>query len=133
MTVHALPIRVYYEDTDFTGVVYHASYLRFMERGRTELFRRLGQAQSLLHADGAGLAFVVRKLSIDYLRPARMDDEITVTTRPREVRGASMTLAQQILRDGELLIDADVMVACVRGGRAVRIPDDLRRVLTAQE
>jgi len=126
---HRLPVRVYYEDTDFSGAVYHASYLRFMERGRTELLRALDVAQSDLHAEGEGLAFAVRRMTIDWLRPARMDDMLTVETRPGEVRGASMTLAQAVLRGGEVLVTAGVTVAAVRGGRAVRIPDALRRAL----
>ena len=126
---HRLPVRVYYEDTDFSGAVYHASYLRFMERGRTELLRALDVAQSDLHADG--LAFAVRRMTIDWLRPARMDDVLTVETRPGEVRGASMTLAQAVLRGQEVLVTAGVTVAAVRAGRAVRIPDALRRALAA--
>src|SRR3712207_7797047 len=91
---HILPIRVYYEDTDFSARVYHASYLRFMERGRTELLRAVEVAQSDLHADMDGLAFVVRKMTIDFLGAAVMDDVLTIVTRPKEMRGASMTLAQ---------------------------------------
>ncbi|MBN9062216.1 MAG: tol-pal system-associated acyl-CoA thioesterase [Rhizobiales bacterium 65-9] len=131
--VHTLPIRVYYEDTDFSGVVYHASYLRFMERGRTELLRAQGADQSDLHQDGAGLAFVVRKMVIDWLKPARMDDIIDVVTTPREVRGASMTLHQAVRRCDDLLVEAHVTVACVRNGRAVRIPDGLRRLMAPQD
>jgi len=127
---HILPIRVYYEDTDFSARVYHASYLRFMERGRTELLRAVEVAQSDLHADMGGLAFVVRKMNIDFLGGAVMDDVLTVVTRPKEMRGASMTLAQEVRRGDEVLVQADVMVAAVRGGRAVRIPDELRAALT---
>lgn len=130
MTAHTLSIRVYYEDTDFSGVVYHASYLRFMERGRTELLRHQGADQGELHADGAGVAFVVRKMTIEYLRPARMDDMIDVITTPKEVRGASMTLDQRVTRGDEVLVEASVTVACVKNGRAVRIPDGLRRIMT---
>ncbi len=126
---HRLPVRVYYEDTDFSGVVYHASYLRFMERGRTELLRALAVAQSDLHAEAAGLAFAVRRMTIDFRRPARMDDLLEVVTRPREMRGASMTLAQEVIRGEEVLVAADVTVAAVRDGRAVRIPEGLRRAL----
>ncbi|HYF55761.1 MAG TPA: tol-pal system-associated acyl-CoA thioesterase [Salinarimonas sp.] len=126
---HRLPVRVYYEDTDFSGVVYHASYLRFMERGRTELLRALAVAQADLHQDGAGLAFAVRRMTLDFRRPARMDDLLEVVTRPREMRGASMTLAQEVRRGGEVLVEAEVTVAAVRDGRAVRIPDGLRRAL----
>ncbi|WP_192926274.1 tol-pal system-associated acyl-CoA thioesterase [Microvirga tunisiensis] len=127
---HHLPLRVYYEDTDFSARVYHASYLRFMERGRTELLRAVEVAQSDLHADMNGLAFVVRKMNIDFLGGAVMDDVLTIVTRPKEMRGASMTLAQEVRRGDEVLVTADAMVAAVRGGRAVRIPDELRAALT---
>jgi acyl-CoA thioester hydrolase len=128
---HILPIRVYYEDTDFSARVYHASYLRFMERGRTELLRAVEVAQSDLHAGMDGLAFVVRKMNIDFLSGAVMDDVLTIVTRPKEMRGASMTLVQEVRRGDEVLVTADVMVAAVRGGRAVRIPDELRAALSA--
>ncbi len=127
---HILPIRVYYEDTDFSARVYHASYLRFMERGRTELLRAVEVAQSNLHASMDGLAFVVRKMNIDFLGGAVMDDVLTIVTRPKEMRGASMTLAQEVRRGDEVLVMADVMVAAVRRGRAVRIPDELRAALS---
>jgi acyl-CoA thioester hydrolase len=126
---HALAVRVYYEDTDFSGFVYHASYLRFMERGRTELLRGLAGDQSDLHREADGLVFVVRRLSLDYLKPARMDDALTVLTTTRELRGASMHLAQEVRRGDETLVRADVVVACVREGRAVRLPEPLRRAL----
>jgi acyl-CoA thioester hydrolase len=127
---HALPVRVYYEDTDFSGFVYHASYLRFMERGRTELLRGLAGDQSDLHREADGLVFVVRRMSLDYLKPARMDDALTVLTATRELRGASMHLDQEVRRGDETLVRADVVVACVREGRAVRLPEALRRTLT---
>ncbi|GJD55461.1 tol-pal system-associated acyl-CoA thioesterase [Methylobacterium dankookense] len=126
---HRLPVRVYYEDTDFSGFVYHASYLRFMERGRTELLRGLAGDQSDLHREAGGLVFVVRRMAIDYLKPARMDDALVVETATRELRGASMHLAQAVTRDGEILVQAEVVVACVRGDRAIRLPDSLRRAL----
>ncbi|AWN40411.1 tol-pal system-associated acyl-CoA thioesterase [Methylobacterium durans] len=126
---HALPVRVYYEDTDFSGFVYHASYLRFMERGRTELLRGLAGDQSDLHRDADGLVFVVRRMEIDYLKPARMDDGLTVLTATRDLRGASMHLAQAVRRGDETLVRAEVVVACVRAGRAIRLPDSLRRAL----
>ncbi|TFZ58622.1 tol-pal system-associated acyl-CoA thioesterase [Methylorubrum sp. Q1] len=127
---HRLPLRIYYEDTDFSGFVYHASYLRFMERGRTELLRALAGDQSEMHAEGTGLVFVVRKMTLDFLKPARMDDWIEVHTRSSALRGASMHLAQEVRRGGEVLVRADVVVACVRNGRAIRLPDGLRRALT---
>lgn len=128
MTAHRLAIRIYYEDTDCSGVVYHASYLRFLERGRTELLRAQGAAQADLHAQGA-LAFVVRRMAIDWLKPARMDDMIEVATEPKEMRGASMLLRQEVRRGEELLLTADVAVACVKNGRAARIPESLRQLL----
>lgn len=128
MASHAITIRVYYEDTDFSGAVYHANYLRFLERGRTEMVRAAGVDQASLHA-ATGLGFVVRRMALEFLRPARMDDLLTVMTEPREVRGASMTLHQVILRGDELLLTAEVAVAAVRGGRAVRLPETLRESL----
>ena len=127
---HAIVVRVYYEDTDFSGAVYHANYLRFLERGRTEMVRASGIDQASLHA-ATGLGFVVRRMALEFLRPARMDDLLNVTTQPREVRGASMTLRQEISRGEELLLSAEVVVAAVLRGRAVRIPEALRRGLLA--
>lgn len=129
MTPHLLPIRVYYEDTDFSGVVYHASYLRFMERGRTELIRALGVEQGALHDGDTALAFAVRRMGIEFLRPARMDDMLNVETAPVLARGATMELRQRVLRGPEELVTANVTVACVGGGRARRIPDALRAKL----
>jgi acyl-CoA thioester hydrolase len=127
--VHQLPIRVYYEDTDFSGVVYHASYLRFMERGRTELIRALGVEQRELLDGDAALGFAVRHMAIDFLKPAVMDDMLTIETQATAARGATMDVAQRVLRGEEVLVTAQVKVACVGGGRARRIPDGLRRRL----
>ncbi|QEE38139.1 MULTISPECIES: tol-pal system-associated acyl-CoA thioesterase [unclassified Methylobacterium] len=126
---HCLGVRVYYEDTDFSGFVYHASYLRFLERGRTELLRDLAGDQSDLHREASGLVFVVRRMALDFIRPARMDDQLTIVTRTRQLRGASMQLAQEVRRGDDLLVAADVLVACVRDGRAIRLPEALRRLL----
>jgi len=122
-------VRVYYEDTDFSGLVYHASYLRFLERGRTDSLRLAGVDQSQLHADGEGLVFAVRRMTLDFLKPARMDDVLVVETRTREVRGATILIAQRVLRGEETLLTAEVTVACLGGGRPRRIPDALRRTL----
>lgn len=127
--IHRLPVRVYYEDTDFSGVVYHASYLRFMERGRTELIRDLGIAQRELFDGEAALGFAVRRMTIDFLRPALMDDLLTIETESLAARGATMDLVQRVLRGDEVLVTANVLVACVGGGRARRIPDGLRQRL----
>lgn len=131
MRSHEIEVRVYYEDTDFSGVVYHASYLRFMERGRTELIRALGIDQKQLFDGGAPLAFAVRAMTIDFLRPAVMDDLLTVETTATEMRGASMTVRQRVTRAGEPLVEAEVKVVCVGGGKARRIPDPLREKLLA--
>ena len=128
-TPHRLRVRVYYEDTDFSGFVYHASYLRFLERGRTELLRELAGDQSDLHREARGLVFVVRRMSLDFLRPAQMDDLLTIETRTRALRGASMHLAQEVRKADALLVAAEVTVACVRDGRAVRLPETLRQRL----
>lgn len=128
---HRLSVRVYYEDTDFSGLVYHASYLRFLERGRTEILRAAGVDQSMLHAEGQGLFFAVRRMTIDYLKPARMDDVLTIETTTAQVRGATLDVLQRILRDDEVLLTATVLVAALSRGRPVRIPDGLRQRLTA--
>ena len=133
MTPHAFPVRVYYEDTDFSGVVYHASYLRFMERGRTELLRARGVSQgTLLSAEpGDRFGFAVRAMTIDFRRPARMDDLLTIETQVVEIGGASMELAQRVKRGDDLLVEATVRIACVVDGRPCRIPAAIRASLSA--
>jgi acyl-CoA thioester hydrolase len=134
---HRLPIRIYYEDTDFTGLVYHASYLRFMERGRSDFIRLLGIDQGELFEQTAkeapGFHFVVRSMKLDFLKPARVDEVIEVVTRPGEVGGASIILEQSIERGGETLIAADVRIAFVAGEKPQRIPAALRKALHADE
>jgi acyl-CoA thioester hydrolase len=131
-----MPVRVYYEDTDFSGVVYHANYLRFMERGRTNFLRLLGADQRALFEEAAqeapGFAFVVRSMTLDFLAPARMDDLLTVTTVPAEVKGASITLAQTVARGDEVLVEGQVRVAFVSGGKAQRIPKPLRVAMSGE-
>jgi acyl-CoA thioester hydrolase len=133
---HEMAVRVYYEDTDFTGIVYHASYLRFMERGRTNYLRLIGADQRALFeaaaAEAPGFAFVVRSMAIEFLKPARMDDVLLVTTEPEEVKGASMTLRQQVVRQPDVLVEAHVRVAFVAGGRARPIPKPLRAAMRAR-
>ncbi|HEY8566290.1 MAG TPA: tol-pal system-associated acyl-CoA thioesterase [Beijerinckiaceae bacterium] len=130
---HRFPVRVYAEDTDFGGIAYHAAYVRFMERGRTEMLRARGAHQSELIADGAGIAFVVRRMTLDFAGAARMDDALTVATRLAALRGATLTLHQEVRRGDAVLVSAEVTVACVRQGRAARIPDALRRVLAPDQ
>jgi acyl-CoA thioester hydrolase len=124
----ALWVRVYYEDTDFSGRVYHASYLRFLERGRTEWLRRRGFAHRDL-AENSGVVFAVRSLQIEFLAPAMMDDLLGVETRLAAVRGASIKFQQRVLRGDKELVTAAVLVAAIRGGRPARIPAELRRLL----
>src|SRR6201996_5543243 len=119
---HFFTVRVYYEDTDFTGIVYHANYLRYMERGRTNYLRLIGADHRALfeaaEQEAPGFAFVVRSMSIDFLKPARMDDVLAVVTEPEEVKGASTTLRQRVMRGDDLIVEAHVRVAFVSGGRA---------------
>ena len=133
---HVLTVRVYYEDTDFTGIVYHANYLRYMERGRTNYLRLIGADHRVLfeetEKEAPGFAFVVRSMTIEFLKPARMDDVLDVVTSYEEVKGASITLQQRILRGEELLIEAQVRVAFVCGGRARPIPKPLRIAMKAE-
>jgi len=129
---HRMAVRVYYEDTDFSGIVYHANYLRFMERGRTNYLRLLGIDHAGLFAaaqDAAPLAFVVRSMRIEFLKPARMDDVLTIVTTAEEVRGASIRLRQAVMRGADALVEAQVRVACVCDGRPQAIPKPLRLAL----
>jgi acyl-CoA thioester hydrolase len=120
--VHVFPVRVYYEDTDFSGYVYHANYLKFLERARTELIRELGMDQrAMFDAEGGPTHFVVAGMRISWKRPALMDDLITVETRLGQLRGASVTLEQVILRDGDILLTASVDIAHLAAGRPVRM------------
>ncbi len=119
-----LDLRVYYEDTDFSGRVYHASYLRFMERGRTEWLRALGFEHGALQGE-QGLVFAVRALEIEYLAPAVIDDLLRIETRLSGIRGAVIEFAQLVLRRGERIAEAKVRVVALKNGRATRIPREL--------
>jgi acyl-CoA thioester hydrolase len=132
---HIFIVRVYYEDTDFTGIVYHAKYLRYMERGRTNYLRLIGADHRALfeaaEKEAPGFAFVVRSMTLDFLRPARMDDVLEIVTEPQEVLGASVTLRQRVMRGEELLAGASVRVAFISAGRARPIPKPLRIAMKA--
>jgi len=132
---HHMNIRIYYEDTDFSGIVYHANYLRFMERGRTNYLRLLGADHRSLfeetETETPGFAFVVRSMAIDFFKPAFMDDVLDIITMPKEVKGASIALVQQCKRGDDLIVEARVRVAFVSGGKAQRIPKPLRLALKA--
>jgi len=122
---HRLSVRVYYEDTDAVGVVYHANYLRFAERARTEMLRCLGLEHGSLSAR-FGLAFTVRRCLVDYLAPARLDDRLEVRTSLARLGGASLNLEQRIVRDDRLLVRMDARLALISPAlRAVRLPQAL--------
>jgi acyl-CoA thioester hydrolase len=131
---HVLPVRIYFEDTDFSGVVYHGSFIRFMERGRSDFVRLLGIGHTALAAGDHGepLAFAVRRIHVDFLKPARIDDLVEIETTVRDIAGARLVL-RQVARCGEqLLVEADVTVVLVTpGGKARRIPPGVREILTA--
>lgn len=117
------PVRVYFEDTDSGGVVYYANYLKFLERARTEWLRALGFAQRELAAH-EGVIFVVRSLAIEYLRPSRIDDSLQVTVEPVKVGAGQIFVAQEVRREADVLVSAEVRLACVNAAtlRPVRIP-----------
>jgi acyl-CoA thioester hydrolase len=120
---------------EFSGIVYHANYLRFMERGRTNHLRLMGAEQQALFeqpaSDDAGFAFVVRSMQLDFLKPARMDDVLDVVTWPVAVKGASIMLAQEVRRGEDVLVKAEVRVAFISGGRAQPIPKSIRSLMKA--
>lgn len=134
--VHRFAVRVYFEDTDLSGVAYHANYLRWCERARTEMLRLLGIEQRAVQEAGGG-AYAVSELSIRYLRPARLDDALVITTSAEELRAASCRMHQQVWRDAELLAEARLRVGFVGPeGRPRRQPDAWRQAfdqLAAQQ
>jgi acyl-CoA thioester hydrolase len=134
---HHMQVRVYYEDTDFSGIVYHANYLRFMERGRTNYLRLIGADHRKLfeetEKEAPGFAFVVRSMTLDFYKPAVMDDILYVVTEPSDVKGASVTLHQRVMRGDDLLVEAHVRVAFVSNGRAKPIPKPLRIAMKADQ
>ena len=132
---HVLPVRVYFEDTDAGGVVYHASYVRFCERGRTDFLRLLGaDARGLIDGSESRepAAFVVRRLNCEFLRPSRMDDLLEVETRVKELGGASVRLMQSISASGRRIFEADVTVVLVSmSGKPLRLSDAVRLAFNA--
>ena len=126
----SFPVRVYYEDTDTAGVVYYANYLRYLERGRTEWLRALGVEQLGLALE-AGLVFAVRSLNIEYLKPARLDDQLAVLTVPTFLGRAQVTLRQWIERGGETLVEASVRIACLKTTtmKPAALPAGIRRIM----
>jgi acyl-CoA thioester hydrolase len=120
---HRYALRVQWEDTDAAGIVYYANYLRFIERGRSDLLLQNGIDQRGLIDAENGVAFAVRACNVEYLKPARLHEELVVTTAVTELRGASLTLGQDVWRGDDLLVRAGVKLACIDGkGRARRVP-----------
>jgi acyl-CoA thioester hydrolase len=132
---HALVARVYFADTDFTGVVYHARYLEFFERGRSDFLRLAGVHHSELQAGlhGEKLAWVVKRMEIDFRAPAKIDDILTVCTRTEEISGARVRMAQKLMRDDAVLVEAKVEAAIIgEGGRPRRFPKEWLPALMPQ-
>jgi len=130
---HRLGVRVYFEDTDFSGLVYHASYVRWCERGRSDFLRLVGSEHKTL-IEGAGgrepAAFVVRRMTLEFLKPSRIDDVLEVETRVKAMTAATLVLAQSILRAGETIFEADVTVVLVTmSGRVLRLSAALKSAL----
>lgn len=123
---HLLPVRVYYEDTDFTGVVYHANYLRYFERGRSDFLRLRGISHTELRGRAEPIAFVVRRMEADFAKAARVDDALLVRTAYDRLVGPRITVRQSIERSGELIASARVEVVCIQlNGRPVKPPADI--------
>ncbi|MEP7004899.1 MAG: tol-pal system-associated acyl-CoA thioesterase [Sphingomonas bacterium] len=134
---HRFPVRVYFEDTDLSGVVYHANYLRYMERARSDMLRLAGIDQRAVHEAGGG-AYAVSALAIRYRRPARLDDALVVVTRLTQIRAASVDIHQRVMRGAEILSQADVTAALVSAsGRPTRQPlawiEAFRRLVDQEE
>lgn len=128
--IHRLPVRVYYEDTDFSGVVYHANYLRFAERGRSEFLHSCGIHHSDLFSRPTPLAFTVVNMNIDFIAPAKIDDSLEVVSAYIFIKGARLHIKQAIMLDHRILWRADVHVACITAaGRPVRMPKDVSSLL----
>lgn len=128
--VHVMPVRVYYEDTDASGIVYHANYLRFIERGRTDVLRCAGLDHRRMMDAEDMTAFAVRGMTLRFAAPARLDDALEVRTRFVEMRGARIRAAQSVWRGGEMLVEAEVEIAVIdAAGRARRIPAFVREAL----
>ena len=131
---HVLPIRVYFEDTDFSGLVYHATYLRWCERGRSDFLRLAGNDHKGLIEGSGGrepAAFVVRRMRLEFLKPARIDEVLEVATRVKETTAATLVLDQRICRRGTELFTAEVTVVLMsRSGKPLRLSAAFREALT---
>jgi acyl-CoA thioester hydrolase len=127
---HQLPVRIYYEDTDFTGVVYHANYLRYFERGRSDFFRVVGISHSALLERPDPAAFTITRMTVEFKRAARIDDALLVRTTYDSARGPRLFISQRITRGDELIATAQVEAACIDlQGRARRPPPGMAEAL----
>lgn len=127
-----MPLRIYYEDTDLSGVVYHANYVRYLERGRSEFIRAIGASHTRLMALGAPVTFMVSELGLRFVRPARIDDRLEIRTQVETARGARITCRQSIMRGNELIIEAQVENVCVSlDGKPRRLPAELVQKMAA--
>ena len=127
---HLLPVRVYYEDTDFTGLVYHANYLRYFERGRSDFLRLVSIGHSELLDQAEPIAFVVTHMDIRFRAAARIDDALVVQTLSEEIKGPRLIIRQTLTRAGQVLTQTDVEAACIDlSGRPRRPPEALRAAL----
>ena len=124
---HEFPVRVYYEDTDMAGIVYHANYLKFIERARSEWVKGMGIDQNALR-EHEGVVFVIRRIEADFRASARFDDELVVQTKVQSVGGVRLVLHQEVQRAGEALFTAEVtLVSMTLEGQPTRLPQELRR------
>lgn len=129
---HTFKVRVYYEDTDAGGIVYHASYLKFAERARTEMLRDTGIEHARIFAE-TGIAFAVISMQINFKLPAKLDDLLHVKTAVTEVKGASMGMKQEIYKGKTLLVDIDLRLACLdKDGKAARLPEEVRKLFKSK-
>jgi len=125
---HTYNVRVYYEDTDMGGVVYHANYLRYIERARSDWVRKLGNDQNAMREEG--IVWVVRRIEADYLATAKFEDELVVETEITEISGVRLTMAQKVRRGDKVLFTATVTAVCMNAkGRPVRLPAEIRALL----
>ncbi len=123
---HVLPVRIYYEDTDFTGMVYHANYLRYFERGRSDFFRIAGISHTALLALAEPTAFTLVRVEVDYRRAAKVDDALLVHTAYDALQGARLMVSQRIMRGDELIAEAKIQAVCISlEGRAKRPPPEM--------
>lgn len=127
--VHRYQLRVFYEDTDAAGIVYYANYLKFIERARTEMMREAGVSHTQLMAR-RGVAFIVRRCNADFRAPARLDDLLEIRTRITDIGGASIEAEQVVWHGQDALVRCEIKLGCIdRGGRPVRLPEDVRAAL----